>query len=78
MKIQMKIELSNGKDKHVSTFDEEELKLMIAALFDYWAVNNEDSYRVSHISDHLRYVYDCLKPDDDDYVTLYDGGDLYE
>lgn len=77
-KIGMEIKLSNGEDKHVLKFDEEDLQILIDALHDYRCDDCEREYLSDEISGALNYFYDCLKPDDDDYVTLYDGGDLYE
>ncbi len=77
-KIRMEIKLSNGKDEHVLKFGEGHLKIMIAALYDWYSADGEEEYISDEMSDVLNYFYDCLKEDDDDYVTLYDGGDLYE
>lgn len=77
-KIRMEIKLSNGEDEHVLKFDEGDLKILIAALYDYWSDDCEEEYLSDEMSGALNYFYDCLKPDDDDYVTLYDGGELYE
>ena len=77
-KIRMEIKLSNGEDKHVLKFDEGDLKIMIAALHDYRCDDCEDEYLSDEMSGALNYFYDCLKEDDDDYVTLYDGGGDYE
>ena len=77
-KIRMEIKLSNGEDNHVLKFDEQELQIMIAALYDWWSADGEAEYLADEMSGVLNYFYDCLKPDDDDYVPLYDGGELYE
>lgn len=71
MKIQMKIELSNGKDEYVLKFDEQVLQIMIAALYDWYSADDEEEYLSDEMSGALNFFYDCLKPDDD-------GGDLYE
>ena len=73
-KIRMEIKLSNGEDEHVLKFDERELKIMIAALYDYWSDDGEYEYLSDEMSGALNYFYDCLKDDEDEY----DGGDLYE
>lgn len=77
-KIRMEIKLSNGKDEHVMKFDERDLKIMIAALYDWWSADGDDEYVSDEIGGALEYFYVCLKDDDNDYVALYDGGDLYE
>lgn len=77
-KIRMEIKLSNGKDEHVLKFDEGDLKIMIAALYDWYSADGEEEYLSDEMSGALNYFYDCLKEDDDDYVTLYDGGGDYE
>lgn len=75
-KIRMEIKLSNGKDEHVLKFDEQELQIMIAALYDWWSADGEAEYLSDEMSGTLSYFYNCLKPDGDDYVPLYDGGDI--
>lgn len=39
-KIRMEIKLSNGKDEHVLKFDEGDLKIMIAALYDWHSADD--------------------------------------
>lgn len=75
-KIRIEIKLSNGRDKHVLKLDEEDLKIMIAALYDWWSADGEEEYLSDEISDALNYFYGCLKDDADDDVALHDGGDI--
>lgn len=77
-KIRMEIKLSNGKDEHVLKFDEGDLKIMIAALYDWYSADGEEEYISDEMSGDLNYFYDCLKDDDDDYDRLYDRGDCDE
>ena len=48
-KIRMEIKLSNGEDKYVLKFDEYELKIMIAALNDYWCDDGDGEYQSDEI-----------------------------
>lgn len=77
-KIRMEIKLSNGKDSYVLKFDEQELQIMIAALYDWYSADGEEEYLSDDVSGALNFFYDCLKADGDDYVPLYDEGELYE